>query len=53
MKDGKIVMCDKCICKYCMNICDCTKCKEVHGGYVGYCIKYRKSEQMQLELEVK
>lgn len=48
MKDGKIVMCDKCICNTCVNVCDCGRCKAVHGGYVGYCADYKKVEQMKI-----
>lgn len=50
MKDGKVVMCDKCLCKTCANVCDCEQCRTVHGGYVGYCVRYREMKQMKMDL---
>ena len=49
MKDGKVVMCDKCLCMSCMNACDREQCRTVHGGYVGYCVNHRDTEQMKLD----
>lgn len=51
MKDKKIVMCDKCICKSCINTCDCESCRTIHGGYVGYCVEHKKIEQINLNLK--